>query len=110
MTERNIPIDGKEIDWQNLLEDEMDTIGRFGIFDTKDNVWMGNEQGPLVYEYLLLARVAAQVMECQVFGTDMRCRYKAKPIPESEFRHRDDIATKMSGVEALKKIEEGRCD
>lgn len=77
----------------------------YGIYDTKDNVWLGNEKGPRVFEDFMLARVAAQLAEMQVFGSDLGCLYQAKEIKDGKFLLRDEVKTKMSSLEALKRIE-----
>lgn len=77
----------------------------YGIYDTKDNIWLGNEKGPSVFTDYTLARVAAQIAECQVYGTDLGCRYQVAEIKDGKFIYVDEVKTRMSSLEALKRIE-----
>jgi len=80
----------------------------YGLYDTKDNLWLGDDGGPRVYEDFTIARIAAQIWEIQITGTDMGARIQAREIEPTESWHlRDRVATKMSGIEALTKIENG---
>jgi len=80
-------------------------IPLYGVFDTKDNVWLGDEFGPKRFDDFAIARIAAQVAEMQAFGTDLLCRFQARPIPEADYSKRDDIPTRMGAEEALCRIE-----
>lgn len=78
----------------------------WGLLDTVDRVWMGNDAGPLTYEEEWLARTAAQVV-------DVRCGYppgrtRAVEYIEGPKRLRDSVDTKMTTLDAIKGIEEGR--
>jgi hypothetical protein len=78
---------------------------RWGVWDTVDHLWMGGDQGPIVLESRELARVAAQVVEFQVLGTDLGGRFVARELPEGTFRLRDKVKTKRGTLEALLLIE-----
>ena len=92
------------------FDEQMKMIGRYGIYDKKDNVWLGDENGPKVYEYFLIARVAAQVLEDQIFGNlGMGCRYEAREIPDAnDWRKRDEVKTQRTTLEALIRCEGGK--
>lgn len=99
-----------KIDWNNPGppdEFQKKLTGRFGVYDTKDNCWLGDENGPKVFENYLVARVASQVYAMQSFGTDLVCRYKAMPIPEGINKKKDEVPTKMDTLQALTRLENG---
>lgn len=81
----------------------------YGIYDTQDNCWLGDEFGPKRFDDFMVARIAAQVYEDQTLGTDLGGRYKAKPIPTEEFQKKDEIATKRTTLKSLQRIE-GRAE
>jgi hypothetical protein len=80
-------------------------IALYGVLDTKDNVWLGDEFGPKRFDDFVVARIAAQVAEMQVFGTDLACRFEARPIPGDSYKKRDDMPTRMGAEEALNRVE-----
>src|SRR5271163_4588852 len=86
-----------------IAEDGKITL--YGVLDTKDNVWLGDEFGPKRFDDFVLARIAAQVAEMQAFGTDLLCRFQARPIGGENWRKRDDMPTRMGAEEALCRIE-----
>ena len=77
----------------------------WGILDTADNSWIGNDSGPLVFADFAIARVAAQVLETQAFGTDLGARYKAREFVSSGLRLKDHIEVRMDSLTALQRIE-----
>jgi hypothetical protein len=78
----------------------------WGLYDTKDGVWMGNDAGPKTFSDLILARVAAQMIDMQLGQESGRTR--AKEYKPGAKRLRDKVDTRMSSVEALRAIEVGR--
>jgi hypothetical protein len=76
----------------------------WGILDTADNCWIGNDSGPLVFTDFA-ARVAAQVLETQAFGTDLGARYKSREFVSSGLRLKDHIEVRMDSLTALQRIE-----
>lgn len=77
----------------------------YGIYDTKDNCWIGDDKGPRLFEVEIIAKVAAQVMEDQV-GVGPG-RYRAVEYSGGEPRLRDEVPVKRTAEEALRRIEEG---
>ena len=75
----------------------------YGVFDTKDSCWMGTEEGVIRYEEELHARAAATVINEQ-FGETIR--FRARKLERGSFTQRDMIEAKMTGAEAIKRIEE----
>ena len=77
----------------------------FGLNDTKDNLWMGNDEGPLLYEDEEVAKVAAQIVDRslhQVMG-----RTRALPYMGQAVRLRDQIPVLTDPVAALGQLEDG---
>ena len=82
---------------------------RWGLYDTEDNCWMGDNEtytGPKLFEEYGLARIAAQVMDVQL--RQQPGRTKATEFIEQPLRLRDKVNTKMDSLEALKGIESGK--
>ena len=86
------------------------SIVLYGIYDTQDNMWLGDEFGPKRFDDYLIARIAAQVVEDQVFGTNLGGRYVAKAIPEAAYTKRDDVTLKRTTLESLTRIENSGAD
>ena len=90
----------------------MDT---WGIWDTQDNLWLGDDKGPNLYQNRTinnlsitgekLARLAAQIAS-DMIGTDP-LRVQPKIYNEEAVRKEDEIIARMSGTAAIKHIEEG---
>lgn len=81
------------------------SVKKFGIYDTKDNCWLGDDSGPRTFEDFMLARVAAQIWEDQVTGTDLGGRFKAYEIPEGSWNLKDHVAVKRSTLQSLRRVE-----
>lgn len=79
--------------------------GRYGVYDPVDNVWMGNDAGPVRYDDPLIARLVAELLEVQV-GLE-RGRLKAREYDCQNPRLRDSIDAKMKPEEAIRRMEEG---
>ncbi len=78
----------------------------WGIYDTQDDSWLGDEQGPKLFEDEVLAKVSAQVTSAQLGGNPTRCR--AREYDGSGTRYKGEHKTLRSAHEALKGIERGR--
>jgi hypothetical protein len=79
---------------------------KWGVLDTQDNVWLGDETGPKTFDDEILARVAAQVTDVQMGWAPGRCR--AREYHGDATQLRDTVKTKMTPHAALKAIESGR--
>jgi len=77
----------------------------YGLYDTTDNCWMGNSEGPLLYEDEMLAKVAARTLDVQLKQAAGRTR--AIPYTEESVVLKDEKETFMSPEEALRRLEEG---
>lgn len=77
---------------------------KYGLYDTKDNCWLGDDNGPKSHDDKLVAQIAAQIMEYAVTGTDLGKRIVAKELPEDITRLKDSIDLKYSTEEAYKRL------
>jgi hypothetical protein len=80
--------------------------GCWGLYDTIDGVWMGDDSGPKTFDDFLVARIAAELVDIQL-GQQPR-RTQAKEYEHGPKRLRDHVDTKMSTLEALEGKESGR--
>ena len=90
----------------------MDT---WGIWDTKDNLWLGDDDGPNLYQNETikglsitgekLAIIAAQIASEML--SDDPLRVQPKIYNEEAVRKEDEIIARMNGAEAIKRLEEG---
>ena len=96
------------------LEEAQDV--KYGIYDTQDNCWLGDENGPRLYTLedskklkgmpqQLAARIAAQMTAVQLGYP--QTRLVAREFKQEELVLRDSVDTKMTAVEALRKLENG---
>lgn len=78
---------------------------KWGLLDTKDNVWLGNGEGPNLYGEPIMAKLAAQTAS-KMLGEDP-LRVKVALFEEKNLRKKDTIKAKMTGAQAIKRFEEG---
>lgn len=93
---------------------------RFGIYDTQDNLWMGDDKGPKLFcegeqlenghvvnaeEAELFARAAAVLVDVQL--RQQPGRTMAMPYEDGPLRLRDEKVPAMSTLEALERYERG---
>lgn len=78
---------------------------KFGLLDTHDNVWMGDNKGPKLFDDEELAQVAARIVDVQL--RQIAGRTKAMPYIEEANIKRDKVPVLLSPEEALKRLEEG---
>jgi hypothetical protein len=76
---------------------------KYGLVDTKDGLWMGDDNGPAVFDTEVLAKIAAQLLDEQLGQALGRTR--AKPYDDTKKRKVDEVASKMTPLEALRRIE-----
>ena len=95
-------------------------MARFGIWDTKDNCWLGNKEGPLLFDDdgtcpggkvepgngELMAKLAARVIDVQAHQSPGRCRERL--FAERSVVYKDDIPVHCSSEKALEDLEAGR--
>jgi hypothetical protein len=78
----------------------------WGLFDTEDKVWLGDDNGPLLFDEEILARVAAELSDVMI-GQEPG-RTAAKVFDGGALRLRDHRSIRMSAEAALAGLEEGR--
>lgn len=98
---------------------------RYGIYDTKDNLWMGDDHGPKLFsegdvmpgtgprggqpmtadEARFFARASAQMTGVQLGWHPLRLEARAYHLTAP--RVRDAVDTKMTPLEALRRVEDG---
>ncbi len=84
---------------------EHSAVKRWGLLDTQDNVWIGNDTGPITFHDYAIARVAAQM--CDVMLAQQPGRTRAVLFDGRNLRLRDCQKTAMSPEEALRRMESG---
>ena len=85
---------------------------KYGIFDTKDLLWIGNDEGPVLYDdtdhkgmALPIARIAAAIADVRLGQAPGRCI--AKEWIDQPVHLKDELKTKMETLEALDALEKG---
>ena len=96
------------------LEEAQDV--KYGIYDTQDNCWLGDENGPKLFdrEHELVKRGLPQRTAAQIAAqmTAVQLGYPQTRLVALEFKTqelvlKDSVDTKMTAVEALRKLENG---
>ena len=77
----------------------------WGLLDTKENCWMGNLEGPLLYDDEELAQVAARVVDVQLKQPAGRTR--ARVYDQSATHLKDEKKVLRSPEEAIERLESG---
>jgi hypothetical protein len=78
----------------------------YGVLDTVDGLWIGNEDGPVLYESEDLAKVSARIVGVRLGHSPLR--YRARLWQPCEMTKRDTLPTKMDALKALTLLEEGK--
>ena len=74
---------------------------KIGLWDTKDNCWMGNVDGPLLYDDRDVAQIACQVVCAHLIWPATRIR----PLPfTGAIQKLDDLKPLRSSDEAWKHV------
>lgn len=77
----------------------------YGLYDTQDDCWLGDDQGPLFYEEEDVAKVGAQVLDVRLKQAPGRTR--AKPFAEESLVKKDEKETFVGAEEAIAQLEKG---
>jgi hypothetical protein len=80
--------------------------GKYGVFDTKDKCWLGNDEGPWRYDDEMLARAAATIVN-ERMGLVSRFRKMEHPKRVASVLW-DEITPRISAEQAIKNIEARR--
>lgn len=82
----------------------------YGVYDTVDKVWLGSGEatstGPKLFDDRAHAKVAARLVDVQLGVTPGR--HREKKFPKGQLRLREIVPTKMTPLETLTGLEEGR--
>jgi hypothetical protein len=108
--------DGFTVNNFDHLEEAQNSVS-YGIYDTQDNCWIGDETGPRVFTredsakakgmpHQVLAKIAAMMAEMQLGYKPGR--FVAAEFNAENLRLRDSVETKMTPLEALIKLENGQ--
>ena len=77
----------------------------WGLYDKKDNCWLGDENGPKPYEDKTIARIAAQVIADQLGYGELSKRIEARELPDYNLKLKDSVDTKRTALESIRRIE-----
>lgn len=75
---------------------------KFGLFDVRDNCWLGDETAPYICDDETLAKAAATIM-----STRMDRLIQALPYDPSPKKFKDTVTPEMSTAEAIIRVERG---
>lgn len=89
----------------------------YGLYDTEDNVWLGDEKGPYLFDTkndpaapmgiaVPFKKVRAHMADAQL-GWPVG-RTEAREWLPREVRHRDSVDVKRDALEAVEMLEEGK--
>lgn len=79
----------------------------WGVFDTQDNLWIGDDHGPKLFppDQEDIAKVACQVIAMQA-GWPLH-RLRARQYDAGSIRIVDEQPLHCSGLAALRRVEKG---
>lgn len=77
---------------------------RWGVWDTKDECWVGGEDGPKLFDYPDIARVAAQILGVQMGWPPKRAQSR---MYDGHGAKKDELPMPMTTAAALRKVEDG---
>lgn len=88
----------------------------YGMYDTQDDCWLGDDAGPKVFTiedsaranglpHRVMAQIAAQMVEVQLGYTPGRVQVREFDV--ENLRLKDQVQTNMTPLEALIKLESG---
>jgi hypothetical protein len=87
------------------MESKIDFEIQYGLYDIKDNVWLGDDAGPKIFTNFMFARIAAEIVDVQL-GQNIG-RTKVREYDPAPKRLRDEKPLKMNAKEALTCLENG---
>ena len=75
-------------------------VSRFGLWDLRDQSWIGDDKGPLIYSVKDAAMIAATILTER-----MRTPIVPRQWEDGEPRFKDEVTPKLTALEALERIE-----
>lgn len=110
-------------DSEHFDEAQRQSAIEYGIYDTQDDCWLGDENGPRLFtledskkangmDTRIMAQIAAQMTEVQLgYSKDgMAGRLRAKEFNLREVKLKDEMPTTMTALEALVIVEGGKSE
>ena len=84
---------------------------KYGLYDTLDKVWMGDKDGPLLFDPAddidpMMGQVRAMMVDAQLGQRQGRTR--AMEYTEQSVRLRDEVEVERDPLTALTMLEEGQ--
>jgi len=80
-------------------------MDKWGLFDAKENIWLGTKEGPLLYDNEELGQIAARIVDVQLKQPAGRTRSVLYNHTGTHLR--DEVELKLSAEEALRRLEAG---
>lgn len=80
---------------------------KWGLFDTTDQVWLGDDDGPRAFPAEDLAKVAAMVADVRLAQAAGRTRARELPETTVDWSLRDEKPLTMTAQRALRLIDRG---
>ncbi len=77
----------------------------WGLWDIKDGLWLGDDNGPRKFNDEMLAKIAARTYAYQLGWAGTRVQAK---LFDSSGKKRDELPVKVSALRAYQMIESGR--
>lgn len=78
---------------------------KYGLYDTVDRCWFGDDKGPILHDNELLARAAAQILDVRLRNAPGRTRATLYDGGANVIK--DEVSPTISAAEALRRIERG---
>lgn len=78
---------------------------KWGLYDTRDKIFWGTDDGPIGYTSYMIARVASQTVDVQLGNKPGRTRVVV--LPPGPYNYKGDAETLLSPEKALRLLEEG---
>ena len=78
---------------------------KWGLYDTKDNCWLGDSDGPKLFDDESLAQIACRVIDVQTKTPAGRTR--ARIFNEGPLKKKDEVKIYRSGEDAIERLESG---
>lgn len=88
-----------------MAEAAASTVPVFGLHDTKDDCWIGNAEGPLLYGLEEIAKVAALVVDGRMQRAMGRTRAKAYDF--SGNKKKDVLMPTRAAENVMERLERG---
>ena len=106
LIDRALLAGAKQITTRELVR-KLLSLKKYGLYDAKDNCWLGDNYRPAVFYRQDLAKLAAIVANKRTNRYKEEQWIEARPYILKEPKLMGYVETEMSALEALKHLEEG---